>query len=69
MLRRFLKLCFFTALGLLVPYYVPIVIFGHEGAPPNVVVIWCVGLLMIVFAMLCIALLVAAYHYVVNGRW
>ena len=68
MLRRFLKLCFFTALVLLVPYYLPIVIFGSEGAPPNVVAIWAVGILMIVFVIVCIALLVAAFNYVVDGR-
>ena len=68
MLLRFLKLCLFVAVVLLVPYYFPIVIFGREGAPDNVFIIWCVGLFMIVLAIVCIALLVAAYQYVVNGR-
>jgi hypothetical protein len=69
MLRRFLKLCLFVAVVLLVPYYLSIVILGSEGAPSSVVVIWCVGLVIILFAIVCIALLVAAYKYVVNERW
>jgi len=69
MLLRFLKLCLFVAVVLLVPYYLPIVILGREGAPPNVIGIWCVGLFMILIAIVCIALLFAAYQYVVNGWW
>ena len=68
MLLRFLKLCLFVAVVLLVPYYLPILIFGSEGAPDNVFVIWCVGVLIIFLTIVCIALLVAAYEYVVNGR-
>ena len=68
MLRRFLKLCFFMALGLLVPYYVPIVIFGREGAPPNIVAIWAVGVFLITITIICIILLVAAFNYIVYGR-
>ena len=68
MLLRFLKLCLFVAVVLLVPYYLPIVIFGREGAPPNVIAIWAIGLLMFALAIVCIVLLVAAYQYVVNGN-
>lgn len=68
MLLRFLKLCLFVTVASFVPYYLPILIFGSEGAPDNVFVIWCVGLFIIVFAIVCFALLVAAYEYVVNGR-
>lgn len=68
MLLRFLKLCLFVVIVLLVPYYLPILIFGSEGAPDNVFVIWFVGLFIIVFAIVCFVLLVAAYEYVVNGR-
>lgn len=69
MLLRFLKLCLFVAIVLLVPYYLTIVIFGREGAPPNVIGIWTIGLLMIALAIVCIVLLFAAYQYVVNGWW
>lgn len=68
MLLRFLKLCLFVAVVLLVPYYLPIVIFGREGAPPNVIAIWVIGLLIVALAIVCIVLLVAAYQYVVNGN-
>ena len=68
MLLRFLKLCLFLAVVLLVPYYLPIVIFGREGAPPNVIAIWCVGLLIIVLAIACFQLLKSAYQYVVTGN-
>jgi hypothetical protein len=68
MLRRFLKLSFFTALVMLVPYYIPIVIFGREGAPPNIFAIWGVGVVLITITIICIALLVAAFNYVVDGR-
>ena len=68
MLLRFLKLCLFVAVVLLVPYYLPIVIFGREGAPDNVFIIWAIGFVIIFLTIVCIALLVAAYEYVVNGR-
>ena len=67
MIKRFLKLCLFVAIVLLVAYYFCIIVFGSEDAPPNVVSIWCVGFFMIVFAIICIGLLVAAYKYVVTG--
>ena len=69
MLLRFLKLCLFVTVVLFVPYYLPILIFGSEDVPPNVISIWCVGVLIIFLAIVCIVLLVAAYEYVVNGYW
>lgn len=68
MLRRFLKLCFFTALVMLVPYYVPIVIFGSELEREPFCGVWFFGLFFILVVIFCIGLLVAAFNYVVDGR-
>jgi hypothetical protein len=68
MLRRFLKLSFFTVLGLLVPYYLPIVIFGNEVLQEPIFVIWVIGFCVLLFSFVCILLLMVAFNYVVYGR-
>jgi hypothetical protein len=69
MLKRFITLCFFVAIILLVPYYFSVLMFSedelvHQPAPA----IWSVGLFMIILLGICITLLGVAYNYVVHGR-
>ena len=68
MLKRFITLCFVVAIFLLVPYYLPLLVFGREDAPDDVLLIWCVGLRMIVLVVVCITLICMMFDYVVNGR-